>query len=294
MSGVLSEVLSGGASARYMRIPVTAVPPALRTMLEALKRKSAPIVLGAPAGGQPQQPNRALNAILTEDGQHVHIASAPLMRLLSRAEGAAQAADAPLAVILRAEPSASRCRLWLSPAGSGGAALESPALPPGVQQVGAAGLAEAAAAARPCAWHRLDDRRTVVVALADTFADAERVRVPVAGVPESFAAVAGGGGGTAPLFLGPPGERPAGDAPLQAKLSIDRRISINNAQLKRRLAAALAAAAAAGAPLDVAFRAEPTKGACFLWLAPAGAAGAALEQPELPAGVAQLSSADVA
>jgi hypothetical protein len=46
--------------------------------------------------------------------------------------------------------------------------------------------------------------------------------------------------------------------------------------------------------LILVLRADPAAGHCFLWLAPSGSTGRALEAPALPAGVAQLSAAAVA
>jgi len=87
---------------------------------------------------------------------------------------------------------------------------------------------------------------------------------------------------------------------LKAKKRTDSRgwrdggTDISSVHLMRLLAASYESAVAADAALDLAFRADPAHGACFLWLAPTGAAGAALEAPALPAGVEQLSEAALA
>ena len=103
----------------------------------------------------------------------------------------------------------------------------------------------------------------------------------------------------APLHLGPPppraGMRPAGPAALKVKSGDRWRADFNSAPLVRLLVASdIAAAKAGGAGVVLAFRADPERGACFLWLAPAGATGDALAAPTLPEGVAQLSAAALA
>jgi hypothetical protein len=121
-----------------MHMPANAVPPALQAAVAAGERARVPLAFGPPIGGEARA--GGTKVLLREEGG-LRVNSAPLIRLLREAREAAAAAGAPLDVVLRAEPDSGRCRLWLAPSGSEGAALEAPTLPAGVAQISEAALA---------------------------------------------------------------------------------------------------------------------------------------------------------
>lgn len=128
-----------------LHVPKTAVPPSLRP---AASGGEVVVVLGPPVGGE--QRASGVQAALLPDG-HLDVSSSALMRLLR----VAAAEGAPLVLALRSEPAAAgRVRFWLAPAGSKGASLEAPALPPRVAQLTAAALAGASRG--QAAWRRAD------------------------------------------------------------------------------------------------------------------------------------------
>jgi hypothetical protein len=129
--GLLAAAFPNGNFER-IRVPALSVPPALREMLSMAGSRHAPVVLGPPIGGDAVA--QGINARLAADERLV-ISSVALMSLLQTAHAAAAAAGAPLTLVLRAEPAARRCRLWLARAGSTGRALEAPVMPAGVKQL---------------------------------------------------------------------------------------------------------------------------------------------------------------
>jgi len=316
----------GAPSVRRLEIRSSNVPPAVAELALAAAAEGGrvPIVLGPPAGGEAQA--GGLTAAFQGDGRLV-VNSAPLIRL---ARAAATKLGAPVAVVLRAEPEQRRCRVWLAAPGSTGAALEAGELPEGVVQLseGAKESDSVAAAAAPVP--RPPEARTLVLApkplpgplagqqgaffqperligdgtyvcsLPCALESSNRLRIKRRLVPTAFegALAAAGllnrrGCPCTPVFLGPPGDVGRRLYVLSARLEdFSQRLQITSLPLIRLLRAS--AATAGGAPLDLAFRADPDRGVCFLWLAPAGATGAALEAPALPTGVAQLSEAALA
>jgi hypothetical protein len=262
--------------------------------------RRVPVVLGPPIGGEAQA--GALTACFQGDVSNFAISSAPLIRLARAATAKASepVASEPVALVLRAEPEERRIRAWLAMPGSTGRALEAGALPAGVSQLSEAALkAELDAGRASEVWAAAGDD-TVCGLLAGIFPTSElpeqdprsRIRIPKLAVPPALRAMLSAAGSTrAPVVLGPPVGGDSATQGVNTGMEADGRLSIKSIPLLSLLQAANAAAGAAGAPLELVFRADPTLGACRLWLAPAGSKGRAPTAPVLPAGIAQLSAA---
>jgi hypothetical protein len=271
------------------------VPPAIAALAAAGRR--VPVVLGPPVGGEAQAGE--LTASLESRG-HLLLSSAALLRLV---RASAAALGAPPLFVLRAEAGKGRIRAWLAADDSAGAALEAGQLPAGASQLSEEALAVEAAAGLPWAPAGQDTAIGKLDAICkkearDNNSLDRRVRIPALAVPPAakalFELAAGAGKPVpVPLLLGPPsGAAREVDWIMEITQQKDENLHINSAPLVRLLRSAHFAAGVA--QLSVVLRAEPGAGRLRMWLAPAGSTGPALEAPNLPAGVAQLSARAVA
>jgi len=133
-----------------LRLPKALLPPALAaaaaenlaaagagpSLVKGAAMPWLPVFLGPPSS--PAAGISQMQVRLQKDGR-TQLLSSPLLRCLERVN-TASAGGPPLALVLRAEPAARRCRLWIAPAGAVGGALDAPSLPPGVQQLSEATL----------------------------------------------------------------------------------------------------------------------------------------------------------
>jgi len=129
--GLLAAAFPTGNFER-IRVAALSVPPALREMLSVVGIRHAPVVLGPPVGGDAAA--QGITARLAAD-KRLAIKNTALLSLLKSTHATAAEAGAPLTLVLRAEPAARRCCLWLARAGSTGRALEAPVMPAGVKQL---------------------------------------------------------------------------------------------------------------------------------------------------------------
>jgi len=294
----VGRILPGSSEyRRAVQIGRSRVAPEIAALVSAAAAggRRVPVVLGPPAGGEAQA--GALTAGFQGDAATFAINSAPLLRIARAASvhAAAAALGTPVFLVLRAEPAERRIRAWLAMPGSTGHALEAGALPSGVRQLSEAALkAELDAGRASEVWAAAGDD-TVCGLLAGIFPTSElpeRIRIPKLAVPPALRAMLSAAGSTrAPVVLGPPVGGDSATQGVNTGMEADGRLSIKSIPLLSLLQAANAAAGAAGAPLELVFRADPTLRACRLWLAPAGSKGRAPTAPVLPAGIAQLSSA---
>jgi hypothetical protein len=297
-------VPSGGSQiVRGLQVGRAAVPPKLHELIDAAAAKAqrVPVVLGPRAGGETKA--GGLSVAKRSDGR-LELNSLPLVR---RTRSAAAQLGRRVAVVLSAEPEQRRCRVWLAAPtfklvdlklGVLPASLEAGALPSGVSQLSEAALASDAweIAGRDTALGSLDAIFSDAMYACSSRSNGDLFRVsPLAVPPLVKAAVEKSGGPHAWVFLGPPSCGEAGrNASVKVALLPDGQLDVKSLQLMRLLLAAKEAAAAAGTPLVLVLRAEEARGACRLWLAPAGSTGRALEAPMLPAGIAQLTEAALA
>lgn len=111
-----------------IEIPALRLPPELASLAAAAGEQGLPAALGAPLGGEAHS---ELRAKLRSSGR-LDLNSLPLMR---RARAAAAQAGGAIQLVVRAEPAAGRCRVWLAMPGCSAGELEAGALPDGAEQL---------------------------------------------------------------------------------------------------------------------------------------------------------------